>query len=186
MSSVQSIRISSDPAKPAGAGRTIHVRLNGTGDGSSATKPLGSIQRALDLAGPGDMVLIAPGVYREAVTVTKSGTPKAYLTIKGIPGDVAWYAYACSQCGYCVDECDQFYGRGWESQSPRGKFYWLREYMEGRVEWDVSGTGLAKVVDPYLQTTYFPDITDPVILEVRRERGIELCLEGFRFAGGRF
>jgi len=37
------------------------------------------------------------------------------------------------------------------------------------------------VVDPYLQSTYFPDITDPVILEVRRERGIELSLEGFRF-----
>lgn len=37
------------------------------------------------------------------------------------------------------------------------------------------------VVDTYLQTTYFPAITDPVILEVRRERGIELCLEGFRF-----
>jgi len=35
-----------------------------------------------------------------------------------------------------VDECDQFYGRGWESQSPRGKWYWLREYMEGREEWD--------------------------------------------------
>ena len=52
--------------------------------------------------------------------------------VKGIPGDVAWYAYACSQCGYCVDQCDQFYGRGWESQSPRGKWYWLREYMEGR------------------------------------------------------
>ena len=28
--------------------------------------------------------------------------------IKGIPGDVAWYAYACSQCGYCVGECDQY------------------------------------------------------------------------------
>jgi starch-binding outer membrane protein, SusD/RagB family len=38
------------------------------------------------------------------------------------------------------------------------------------------------VVDPYLQSVYFPGITDPVILEVRRERGIELCLEGFRFA----
>lgn len=37
-------------------------------------------------------------------------------------------------------------------------------------------------VDPYLQSVYFPGITDPVILEVRRERGIELCLEGFRFA----
>jgi Fe-S oxidoreductase/FAD/FMN-containing dehydrogenase len=56
--------------------------------------------------------------------------------VRGIPPDVAWYAYGCSQCGYCVDECDQFYGRGWESQSPRGKWYWLREYMEGREEWD--------------------------------------------------
>lgn len=38
------------------------------------------------------------------------------------------------------------------------------------------------VVDPYLVANYFPGISDPVILEVRRERGIELCLEGFRFA----
>ncbi len=37
------------------------------------------------------------------------------------------------------------------------------------------------VVDPYLQSRYFPGISDPVLLEVRRDRGIELCLEGFRF-----
>jgi len=37
------------------------------------------------------------------------------------------------------------------------------------------------VIDLYLQSVYFPDISDPVILEIRRERGIELCLEGFRF-----
>ncbi|MFC1894029.1 FAD-binding and (Fe-S)-binding domain-containing protein [Chloroflexota bacterium] len=65
--------------------------------------------------------------------------------VRGIPADVAWYAYGCSQCGYCLDECDQFYGRGWESQSPRGKWYWLREYMEGREKWDqfMVGTILA-------------------------------------------
>ncbi|MEN8129275.1 MAG: FAD-binding and (Fe-S)-binding domain-containing protein [Pseudomonadota bacterium] len=51
---------------------------------------------------------------------------------RGIPGDVAWYAYACAQCGYCVDECDQYYGRGWESESPRGRWFFLRDYMEGR------------------------------------------------------
>lgn len=56
--------------------------------------------------------------------------------VRDIPADVAWYAYGCSQCGYCIEECDQFYGRGWESQSPRGKWYWLREYMEGRAKWD--------------------------------------------------
>jgi len=55
---------------------------------------------------------------------------------RGIPDDVAWYAYACSQCGYCVDECDQYYGRGWESQTPRGKWFFLRQYMEGKVDWN--------------------------------------------------
>jgi len=36
-------------------------------------------------------------------------------------------------------------------------------------------------IDTYLQTNYFPDISDATLLEIRRERGIELVLEGFRF-----
>ena len=36
--------------------------------------------------------------------------------------------------------------------------------------------------DPYLVANYFPSITDPSILEIRRDRGIELSLEGVRFA----
>lgn len=63
------------------------------------------------------------------------GERKSY-PLTDIPPDIAWYAYSCSQCGYCVEECDQFYGRGWESQSPRGKWYWLREYLEGRAKWN--------------------------------------------------
>ena len=39
---------------------------------------------------------------------------------------------------------------------------------------------LPTVVDTYLQQTFYPDVTSPVILEVRRERAIELILEGFR------
>jgi len=69
------------------------------------------------------------------------------VPVRDIPADVAWYAYACSQCGYCIDECDQFYGRGWESQSPRGKWFWLREHMEGRAEWD------QQMVDTFLACT---------------------------------
>ena len=37
------------------------------------------------------------------------------------------------------------------------------------------------VADPYLKTNYFPAISDPSLLEIRRERGIELAFEGFRF-----
>jgi Fe-S oxidoreductase/FAD/FMN-containing dehydrogenase len=50
----------------------------------------------------------------------------------GIPDDVATYAYACAQCGYCVDRCEEYSSRGWESHSPRGKWYFLREVLEGR------------------------------------------------------
>ncbi|UCF96066.1 MAG: FAD-binding oxidoreductase [Spirochaetaceae bacterium] len=56
--------------------------------------------------------------------------------VKGIPPEVVWYAYSCSSCGFCVDECDQYYGRLWESQSPRGKWFYLRELVQGREKLD--------------------------------------------------
>ena len=39
---------------------------------------------------------------------------------------------------------------------------------------------LPTVVDTYLQETFYPNVSSPVILEVRRDRAIELILEGFR------
>ena len=41
-------------------------------------------------------------------------------------------------------------------------------------------SNLPTTVDRYLQSTFYPDIDDPIILEVRRERAIELVYEGFR------
>lgn len=38
-----------------------------------------------------------------------------------------------------------------------------------------------QVADPYLQEVYFPKISDRFLLEIRRERGIELCYEGLRY-----
>ena len=40
---------------------------------------------------------------------------------------------------------------------------------------------LPTVIDTYLQENYFPEISNPVLLEIRRERGVELVMEGFRF-----
>lgn len=36
------------------------------------------------------------------------------------------------------------------------------------------------VVDPYMQQTFYPDVTDATIMEIRRERAIELYYEGLR------
>ncbi|MDH4138987.1 MAG: heterodisulfide reductase-related iron-sulfur binding cluster, partial [Coriobacteriia bacterium] len=65
----------------------------------------------------------------------------------GVPGDVAFMAYACARCGYCVPTCEQYSGRGWESHSPRGKYAFLREVIEGREEFD------RKQVDTFLVCT---------------------------------
>lgn len=35
--------------------------------------------------------------------------------------------------------------------------------------------------DSYLQEAFFPGVTDKYLLEIRRERGIELCFEGLRY-----
>ncbi|MHB8419694.1 MAG: FAD-binding and (Fe-S)-binding domain-containing protein [Myxococcales bacterium] len=78
--------------------------------------------------------LLEPAVRFVANRVRTEPAERERGERRGIPADVVEYAYACSQCGYCVDECDQFYGRGWESQSPRGKWFFLREYVEGREE----------------------------------------------------
>lgn len=42
-------------------------------------------------------------------------------------------------------------------------------------------TAKPAVADPYLVANYFPGISDAALLEIRRERGIELALEGLRF-----
>ena len=67
--------------------------------------------------------------------------------VNGIPGDVAFMAYACARCGYCVPTCEQYSGRGWESQSPRGKYAYIREVMAGTEKWD------RKAVDTMLVCT---------------------------------
>jgi len=61
---------------------------------------------------------------------------------------------------------------------------WARTIGVLRARAGITG-GLATkpvIVDQYLRSEYFPNISDPTILEIRRERGIELSLEGFRFA----
>jgi hypothetical protein len=70
-----------------GSGRIIHVAPGGRGNGA-ASSPLGSVQQAVDIAGPGDTVLLSAGVYRESVAVKNSGMRNAYILIKGEPGAI--------------------------------------------------------------------------------------------------
>lgn len=77
-------------------------------------------------------------VVRPLANAAKPPSAPGDLTrdVNGIPGDVAFMAYACARCGYCVPTCEQYSGRGWESQSPRGKYAFIREVIAGREKWD--------------------------------------------------
>lgn len=65
------------------AARTLHVAANGDDSApGSATVPLRTIQRAADLAQPGDTVLVAPGIYRERVAPPRGGTAGQPITFR--------------------------------------------------------------------------------------------------------
>jgi len=45
----------------------------------------------------------------------------------------------------------------------------------------ITNVAMPVAIDKYMQTTFFPDVSSPALMEVRRERGIELAVEGFRY-----
>jgi Fe-S oxidoreductase/FAD/FMN-containing dehydrogenase len=87
------------------------------------------------------MAAAMEGIVRPIANAAKPPVGPGDLTkdVNGIPGEVAFMAYACARCGYCVSTCEQYSGRGWESQSPRGKYAYLREVIAGREKWDRKG-----------------------------------------------
>jgi hypothetical protein len=76
---------------PAAGATTWHV-LGSTGDdgntGASVDAPLRTIQRAADLAQPGDEIIVHGGIYRERVKPPRGGTsPTKRITYRAQPGE---------------------------------------------------------------------------------------------------
>ena len=69
------------------AARTFYVGPNGSdANDGSADAPFKSIQKAIDLAQPGDIVSLASGIYMQDVLSRRAGTVTAPITISG-PSD---------------------------------------------------------------------------------------------------
>jgi hypothetical protein len=66
-------------------GTTYYVSPKGDDSqtGKDSSKPLHSIQKALDRAQPGDTVSLAAGNYYESITTVRSGRKGAPITVKG-------------------------------------------------------------------------------------------------------
>lgn len=69
-------------------GRAYHVAVDGDDMASgSASRPLRTIARAGELAGPGDQIIVRGGVYCEEISIRRGGAPGRPLTIRSAPGE---------------------------------------------------------------------------------------------------
>ena len=58
---------------------------------------------------------------------------------------------------------------------------WANTIAKLRARAGIANTTMPTVADAYMQQYFLNTGSDPVLLEIRRERGVELMLEGFRF-----
>lgn len=72
------------------SGRSYYVDPNGSdsNSGADASVPFKTIQKAVDLAQPGDVINLAPGTYFQDILSKRNGTASAPITITGPSGAV--------------------------------------------------------------------------------------------------
>ena len=56
--------------------------------------------------------------------------------ISDLPNEMEVGAFACAGCGFCRSVCTVFAPDPWEDNSPRGKWYMLKEYAKGNLAFD--------------------------------------------------
>lgn len=81
--------VASDRPLAEGTGYYVDpVKGKPTGDGTAA-QPWKTIEAGLKVLKPGDTLYLHGGVYFENVTIGVSGTPRAPITIRSVPGELA-------------------------------------------------------------------------------------------------
>lgn len=125
------------------------------------------------------VLVAAPPVFTQTLT--------GYMPIKWTVDDAGADVCVCNTNDVAINRYAEVLLNYAEAKAELGTITnadWAKTVGALRARAGITGgtATLPTRVDPYLQSTYFPDVTNPIILEVRRERGIELVLEGLRFA----
>jgi hypothetical protein len=95
---------------------TYYVATGGSDDAAgSLDAPFRTIQRAADLAQPGDTVLVRGGTYRETVNPARSGTSSARITFKPYAGERVTISGADRVSGWATHSGSVFKApQGWD------------------------------------------------------------------------
>ena len=70
-------------------GNTYYVSIVGIDSNpGTLSSPCRTIQKAMNVVNPGDIVYVRDGTYNENPTLTRSGNSSAWITIKNYPGEL--------------------------------------------------------------------------------------------------
>ncbi|WP_457678129.1 DUF1565 domain-containing protein [Thermovibrio sp.] len=88
----EDVKTSLPPLHVYNGGKVIFVSPKGSdlNSGLSPSSPLKHIQTALEVAQPGDTIVLLPGKYRENVHTVRSGKKGKPITIVGTPGSIIY------------------------------------------------------------------------------------------------
>jgi len=129
---------------------------------------LGNYKRSDGTAAPPDFTYTFTGYQPLKFTLDSKATDGIAKNDNSIP--IIRYAEVLLNYAEAKAELGTFTGTDWNNTI---------QLLRARA--GIPNSPLPTTADPYLQQNYFPGISDPVLLEIRRERGIELALEGFRY-----
>lgn len=90
--------------------------------------PAKMLSRAMALANAGKGVIGLAGKFLNKLQGDNFASPVS----EQITNDT----FACALCGYCRNTCTVFDAVPWESNSPRGKYYLLTQYIKGNIALD--------------------------------------------------
>ena len=122
-------KTSIDPRGIMNPGKVFPARL----DADSPTRSLGMYIK---------LARKATGLMKALDEIYGGKAPGRDFKSRGLLGketfgsEMVYDAYACISCGYCRSKCTEFRTIGWESASPRGKFNFIREYIDNRASLD--------------------------------------------------
>lgn len=123
--------------------------LKRVADFKGATDPAGIMNPgkvlppSLDPKSPAKLIARAIGSARGVAGIGAAlgrvlgGRNREVKPLTDLPNNMEESAFACAECGFCRSKCTVFLPDPWEDNSPRGKWYLIKEYAKGNIPFDL-------------------------------------------------
>ncbi len=120
---VSAFKAETDPAGIMNPGKVLPVSLDEKSPAKLIARAIGS---ARGVAGIG-----------AALGRVLGGRKNEVEQLTDLPNNMEESAFACAACGFCRSKCTVFLPDPWEDNSPRGKWYLIKEYAKGNIPFDL-------------------------------------------------